>query len=197
MNLPTQYAWVRNVGMLPRMVDMAINLLGTKEISGQGNNATIMEWANELRRAGVDGLDQYSNDDIPWCGLFAAILAFRRRGIASEVVQEPLWARNWDDYGNPIAKRVNGRLVFSEGKRASLGDVLVFERGNGGHVALYIAEDAMSFHVIGGNQTNAVTVTRILKSRCIAVRRPHYVAQPASVRPFHVAASGSISVNEA
>lgn len=184
MNLPTQYQWLQSAGTLPRMVDMAINLLGTKEISGRGNNATIMEWSNELRRAGVDGLDQYSNDDIPWCGLFVAILAFRRRGIASEVVNEPLWARNWARYGQNSAQ-------------ASLGDVLVFQRPTGGHVGLYIAEDPQCYHVLGGNQSNAVTITRILKSRCLAVRRPHYVAQPASVRPFHVAASGSISVNEA
>lgn len=184
MNLPSQYAWVRNAGILPRMVDMAINLLGTKEISGQGNNATIMEWSNELRRAGVDGLDGYSNDDIPWCGLFVAILAFRRRGLATEVVADPLWARNWARYGQ-------------KSPQASLGDVLVFQRPTGGHVGIYIAEDPQHYHVLGGNQSNAVTITRILKSRCLAVRRPHYVAQPASVRPFHVAASGAISTNEA
>jgi uncharacterized protein (TIGR02594 family) len=197
MNLPTQYQWLQSAGTLPRMIDMAISLLGTKEIVGRGSNRTIMEWSNELRRAGVDGLDQYSNDDIAWCGLFVAILAFRRRGIVTEVVNEPLWARNWADYGDPIAKRSTGKLVFSDDKRASLGDVLVFERGNGGHVALYIAEDSMSYHIIGGNQSNAVTVTRILKSRCLAVRRPRYIAQPASVRPYHVAASGAISSNEA
>jgi cell wall-associated NlpC family hydrolase len=99
-------------------------------------------------------------------------------------VQEPLWARNWARYGQ-------------KSPQASLGDVLVFQRPTGGHAGIYIAEDPQCYHVLGGNQSNAVTITRIMKSRCIAVRRPRYVAQPASVRPYHVAASGAISSNEA
>jgi cell wall-associated NlpC family hydrolase len=35
-----------------------------------------------------------------------------------------------------------------------LGDVLVFRRGGGGHVALYVGEDEEAFHVLGGNQAD-------------------------------------------
>jgi uncharacterized protein (TIGR02594 family) len=104
--------------------------------------------------------------------------------VVKEVVSFPLWARSWVNYGvkSPIA---------------SLGDLLVFERGNGGHVGFYIAEDASAYHVIGGNQSNRVCITRILKDRCIAVRRPPYATPPEAMRPYKVTASGAISTNEA
>ena len=80
----------------------------------------------------------------------------------------------------------------------ALGVVLVFQRvGGGGHVGFYVAEDGHAFHVLGGNQSDAVTITRIAKARCITFRRPIYREQPKSVKAYRVAASGSLSVNEA
>jgi hypothetical protein len=78
-----------------------------------------------------------------------------------------------------------------------LGDVLVFTRNGGGHVGFYVAEDKDCYHVLGGNQSNSVTITRIAKSRCIAFRRPIYINTPASVKPYLVGASGAISEDEA
>ena len=84
------------------------------------------------------------------------------------------------------------------GKRAiRRGDVLVFKRKGGGHVGLYVGHDASAFHVLGGNQSDRVSITRLSRNRLVAVRRPAYRAQPANVRPIPLAASGSLSVNEA
>ena len=80
---------------------------------------------------------------------------------------------------------------------AALGDVLVFKRKGGGHVGLYVGHDASAFHVLGGNQSDRVTISRLSKQRLVAARRPAYRAQPANVRPIPLAASGSLSVNEA
>lgn len=44
-----------------------------------------------------------------------------------------------------------------------LGDVLVFPRGAGGHVAFYVGEDSRHFHILGGNQDNQVSI--ILKAK--------------------------------
>lgn len=178
-----RYRWLRDLSPLPRMVAEGIALLGTKEVVGRGSNRTIISWSTELQEAFVR-ISGFSDDDIPWCGLFVAILAFRRRGLATEVVADPLWARNWARYGQ-------------KSPQASLGDVLVFQRPTGGHVGIYIAEDPQCYHVLGGNQSNAVTITRIMKSRCIAVRRPIYLSTPSTVKPYHVAPSGGISRNEA
>ena len=64
-------------------------------------------------------------------------------------------------------------------------------------MGFYIAEDATAYHVLGGNQSDRVCITRIKRDRCIAVRRPAMNVAPATVRPFVVAVSGTISTNEA
>lgn len=178
---PKGYEWLASVGQLPRTIVEAMRLHGVAEVVGKGSNATILSWRDELNAAGVK-IAGYSDDDIPWCGLFAAIAAHR---AGKRVPENPLWARNWAKFGSPVIK-------------AALGDVLVFQRpGGGGHVGFYIGEDRTAFHVLGGNQGNAVTITRIRKERCIAVRRPEYSVPPASVRRFELAAAGALSVNEA
>lgn len=181
--LPIAYRWLGDLKVLPKTIEFALDLFGVHEVVGQGSNRTILSWCDELNAAGVK-IEGYSDDDIPWCGLFAAIVVFRRRDNKNEVVKEPLWARNWAKYGTKAAC-------------ACLGDILVFERGSSGHVGFYVAEDTDYYHVLGGNQSDQVGITRVAKSRCIAIRRPNYQVVPASVRPYHVASSGAISHDEA
>lgn len=180
MNYPFGYEWLANVGTLPKTIQEALKLLGVAEVVGKGSNKTIIGWRDELNQAGVK-IDGYSDDDIPWCGLFAAIVAHR---AGKTVVEDPLWARNWAKFGVSTMQ-------------ASLGDCLVFGRNGGGHVGWYVAEDSTAYHVLGGNQSNKVCITRVAKDRCIAVRRPPYNVQPASVKPYVVKAGGSLSSNEA
>jgi uncharacterized protein (TIGR02594 family) len=180
MTYPAGYEWLGQIGQLPRTIQEGLKLFGTAEIVGKGSNRTIMSWRDELNQAGV-AITGYSDDDIPWCGLFAAIVAHR---AGKAVVAAPLWARSWAKFG------------FG-GYQASLGDVLVFVRDGGGHVGFYVAEDTSAYHVLGGNQGNRVSITRIAKDRCIAVRRPDYKVRPASVKPYQVKAGGALSRNEA
>lgn len=162
----------------PKVLVEAVKLYGTKEIVGSQHSKEILSWAKEL------GLEKtYTNDEIPWCGLFTAIV-IKRAGF--QVVSKPLWARDWSNFGTKQSE-------------AMLGDVLVFTRpGGGGHVGFYIGEDDTCYHVLGGNQANMVNTTRILKSRCIAIRRCDWkVSQPKQVRKIKLNSNGSISTNEA
>ncbi len=161
----------------PIIVLEGLKLMGTAEVPGAKSNAEIMSWAREVGVANI-----YTNDDIAWCGLFVALLVKR---TGREIVKEPLWARSWLKWG-----------VKSE--LPSLGDIMVFSRdGGGGHVAVYIAEDATTYHVLGGNQGNKVSITRIKKDRLLDARSPIYKNRPESVRPYFVSANGAISNNEA
>lgn len=172
MTLPTAYAWLaKEPG--PLMLVEALKLHGTKEVIGRGDNPTILEWAREVGLA-------YSHDETPWCGLFMAVVA-KRAGL--QPPKEPLWALSWRGFGKPVAAPM-------------LGDVLVFSRAGGGHVALYVGEDAACWHCLGGNQSDAVRFTRIPKSRQHWARRPNYVDQPANVRAVKLAANGRISAKE-
>lgn len=180
MTYPKGYEWLGKVGQMPKIVQEALALHGTKETPGPGDNPVILKWAQEV---GKDVAAVYGDDAIPWCGLFAAVVVHR---AGYPVISGPLWAKNWAKFGQKSDK-------------PSLGDVLVFERpGGGGHVGFYVAEDESAFHVLGGNQSDAVTVARIAKSRCVAVRRPYWkIAQPASVKSYRVATGGKLSENEA
>lgn len=176
MKFPKNYEWLGEVGALPKITQEALKLFGTFETPGAADNPVIMGWAKEL------GLNKtYSADSIPWCGLFMAIVA-KRSG--REPVEGPLWARNWANFG-----------VYAD--HASLGDILVFRRAAGGHVGTYICEDDLHYYTLGGNQSDAVTIAKIEKSRCIAVVRPVYKNRPASAKPYRRSLAGKVSTNEA
>lgn len=176
MKYPAGYEWLGELGPLPKIIQEALKLHGTVEVPGKKNSPTIMGWAKET---GLD--DVYSADSVPWCGLFVAAVVQRS---GREYVKNPLWARNWQHFG-----------IYAD--HASLGDILVFVRDGGGHVGFYVCEDDSYYYVLGGNQSDAVTITKILKGRCIAVTRPVYKARPASAKPYHRSVAGKVSTNEA
>lgn len=175
MKLPKAYSWL-SAEPAPKMLIEALKLFGTLEAPGNSDNPIIMSWAQELGLAQI-----YSDDAIPWCGLFMAVVAKRAGKVIPSL---PLWARSWATWGMASPK-------------AELGDVLVFARSGGGHVALYVGEDDMCYHCLGGNQGDAVSIARVEKSRCIAVRRLYSVGVPANVRSIRLAANGTPSTNEA
>jgi uncharacterized protein (TIGR02594 family) len=175
--LPSRYGWLaREPG--PKMIVEALKLYGTLETPGSANNPTIIAWAKEV---GGEVADAYKADSIPWCGLFMAVVAKR---AGKEIPKHPLWALSWSAFG-------------AKAPAAALGDVLVFVRNGGGHVGLYVGEDASAFHVLGGNQSDRVCITRVSRGRLYAARRPLYRVQPSNVRPIHLEATGALSLNEA
>jgi len=161
----------------PKILVEAVKHIGVKEIVGSKHNPVILNWAKDL------GLGKtYTKDEIPWCGLF---IAFCAHSAGVQVVDKPLWALSWANYGTKVAEPM-------------LGDILTFKRDGGGHVGIYVGEDKDCYHVLGGNQGNAVSVTRIVKSRLYQARRTAWkVAQPANVRKIVLSAKGEISKNEA
>jgi uncharacterized protein (TIGR02594 family) len=181
--LPKMYQWLADEEG-PKILREALSHYGTLEMRGKDNNPDITKWAGEV---GGNVADVYTNDEIPWCGLFIAVCA-KRAGYA--VPKDPLWALNWDTFG--VAKPV-----------AMLGDVLTFIRktttgARAGHVALYVGEDEAAYHVLGGNQSDCVCVTRIAKTRLYAIRRSNFkVGQPSNVRQIMLSVSGKLSDNEA
>jgi uncharacterized protein (TIGR02594 family) len=107
---------------LPRMLQEARKLFGTREVAGSANNPVILGWAKEVGLA-----KSYTDDAVPWCGLFLAVVAKR---AGKPLVEGPLWARSWVAFGNAADE-------------AQLGDVLVFRRAeSAGHVGLYVGEDS-------------------------------------------------------
>ena len=130
--------------------------LGTREAAGAANSATILGWA---KRLGTRVLGMvYNADSVPWCGVFVAV-CLAEDGIAAAPLA--VRATSWAAWGQALRP-----------DRLAPGAIMVFARPGGGHVGFYVGEDAVAYHVLGGNQGDAVTITRIAKSRCIARRWP-------------------------
>jgi uncharacterized protein (TIGR02594 family) len=164
----------------PQILVQAKKLIGTKEIFGPKHNDEIMSWAKDL---GIE--KNYTNDEIAWCGLFMAIVCKRAKLEINMTAREALWALNWNKFG-------------TRQKVAMLGDVLTFTRKSGGHVGIYVGEDDVCYHILGGNQSNMVNITRIAKNRLSQIRRTSWkIAQPANVRVIKLNPNGFISENEA
>lgn len=176
--IPDKYKWLLSEPG-PSMLVEALKHYGTIETPGLANNSKIIAWAAEL---GKPVQDVYKADSIPWCGLFMGIIA-KRSGY--EPPKSPLWALSWATFGE-------------RAECGKLGYVLVFVRNGGGHVALYVGEDATSYYTLGGNQSDSVCITRIAKSRLYTVRKPIYkLAEPKNVRSIILSTSGVLSTDEA
>lgn len=176
MKIPKAYQWLLQEGA-PRHLLKALELFGVTETVGSVHNPIIMGWAKEL------GLEKvYTADEIPWCGLFAAIVIHR---AGRPVVKDPLWALNWNKFGVQVSKPM-------------LGDILTFSRNGGGHVGFYVFETPTHYGVLGGNQGNQVSIVQIAKSRLSMARRPEYTNQPVNIRSILVDGKGTpVSTNEA
>lgn len=174
--VPKQYRWLYSENGPPLLVE-ALSHYGEKEVSGYKNNPKIIEWARFVgQKLGIVVKD----DETPWCGTFMAYCA-KVCGLTPPDIA--VRASSWKDFGVPETK-------------ATLGDVLVFTRTGGGHVGIYVGEDELCYHVLGGNQGDAVSIVRIQKIRCTAIRRPEYFI-PYFGRKVFLTASGVISSNEA
>lgn len=157
----------------------AARLIGVREnTSPRADNAVIMDWADVLDIG-------YASDEVPWCGLFVAHCM--ATGVPEEPLpSNPLGARNWMTYGTTVP--------------AQLGAVMVFWRTSPqswkGHVALYWAEDDTHYHVLGGNQSNAVNIKRMPKSRFLQAQWPSLLP-PQNIRRIGSANGVLESVTEA
>ena len=91
---------------------------------------------------------------VPWCGDFVQTC------LAMTLTDEPLpvnpyAAINWATWGKETTPKRGAILSFWRGSPA----------GWEGHVGFYIGEDAGFFHVLGGNQSDMISETKIAKSR--------------------------------
>ena len=138
-------------GALPWITE-AKSALGRHEAR---DRSWLMDWLTR------DGRSLGDPSKTPWCGDFVETcirVALPDEPLLGALGSNPYWARNW--------------MLFGQMVPPILGAVLVFERGSGGHVGFAVGQDDTHFYVLGGNQSDAVTLTRIAKSRLIGARWP-------------------------
>lgn len=157
--------------------EVAERLIGTQEDTSYRSNPVIMKWAKDI---GGWVASYYKDDSIPWCGLFVAHCV-TSVGLPLEI-QNPLSALAWNKYGTKT--------------EPCLGAIMTFTRSGGGHVGFYVSEDSSTYHILGGNQSNSVNITKLVKSRFVGARWPtdleHLQVPGRIVKRF----DGKISENE-
>lgn len=129
-------------------VNELLKVRGLHEVE---NYAALVRWLKS------DGNTLGDPRRFPWCG--DAIETSIKNTLPNEKLpSNPYWVRNYLDWGL--------------GVKPQYGAILVFGRGSGGHVGYYMGETKDYFLVLGGNQGNAVTISRVAKNRLLGVRWP-------------------------
>lgn len=151
--------------------------IGVHEDTSPASNPLIIGWAKRLRIA-------YNNDETPWCGLFVAHCI----GLTlptEPLPTNPLGARNWSNFGVACTPQPGAVMTFWRESRTS----------GKGHVGFYVGEDAAAFHILGGNQGDAVNVKRFPRERFLTARWPKTAPAPTG-GPRRLQADGSFSDTE-
>jgi uncharacterized protein (TIGR02594 family) len=140
--------------MITTPFEMAQTFMGTKEVEGIVDNPLILAM---LRTD-----DTWpKNDEVPWCSAFMNFVCKCCRVVRSK----SLAAKSWLNFGLSI--NLN---------EAQIGfDVIILHRGTNpanGHVGFYAGMDgANKVRVLGGNQSNSVSIDSFPVSRIAGVRR--------------------------
>ncbi|MFC5477771.1 TIGR02594 family protein [Massilia suwonensis] len=169
-----------NISPVLPWFEEARRLSGTKEILGPRNNPEILDWASDLDI-------YYPGDDVPWCGLFTAHCIGAT--LPDEVLpKDPLTARAWERFGDPTEPRFGAIMVFWRGSITS----------GKGHVGFYAGEDTKAFRILGGNQSDRVSVAWISRERFIRARWPRSAVNlVGGITTVHVERREDLSHNEA
>jgi uncharacterized protein (TIGR02594 family) len=132
-------------------IQVAKRFLGIKEIEGQKDNPFVV-WC--LSTCGLD-----TSDETPWCSAFINAICFML-GLQRS---NSAWARSWLDVGTPVPL-----------EQAKSGfDICIFQMGTGtqGHVGFYVGLHEEDIMILGGNQSNSVSLKMYPKEILLGVRR--------------------------
>lgn len=135
--------------MLALMLQNAFIEMNVKEVKGKNHNPRILHYHNFTSL-------KASTDEIPWCSSYLNFIVIKSGGTGTNSAM----ARSWENWGKELKKPVPGCIgVFSRGSDKRFG-----------HVAIYLYETKKYIYVIGGNQSDMVSVTPIAKSRLVGYR---------------------------
>ena len=143
----------------PPWLKRAFQELGEHEIAGRKSNPDIERFLQST----VEGPPGHMADEIHWCSAFVncmiedATLLEGTNNVA---------ARSWLAFGKPIKNPVRGCIV-------------VFSRPNNGpnsgHVAFFLKKTGSTIRVLGGNQSDSVSIGDYPASRLLGYRLPEEV----------------------
>lgn len=134
------------------LIDIASAELGVTEISGAEHNERILQYAREA------GFSWYKSDETSWCSVFLNWVAHRAGLDRSNDAR----AHSWVNIGQTVTHPVPGDLVL-----LSSNGVRVY------HVGIFtgLSDNGRSVFVLGGNQSNRVSIAPFPLSHVMAYKR--------------------------
>jgi uncharacterized protein (TIGR02594 family) len=148
--------------MTPAWLTLAHKEMGVEEVAGAASNPRIMTYF-----ACAPHSEWVQGDDVPWCGAFATFL-MSQSGLP--LPPEPLRARSWLAWGEPLSEPAPGCVV-------------ILKRGTDpkqGHVTFYVqsGDDGKSLYCLGGNQGDRVCIAKYRAADVLGYRWPPGQAKP-------------------
>lgn len=158
-------------------VEIARSYLGLTEIGATNKHPTIDAWAKTLSGEWLIGQ--------PWCGTFMAQV-FKEAGLETKIPKDFYRAKAWESAGTKL-------------NAPAYGCIVTFTRDGGGHVGLVVGKTKNGLlKVLGGNQSNAITIQDFDPKRVTAYRWVSTGTVPLDHRyDLPVLPAGKISTNEA
>lgn len=144
------------------LYDHAMRYVGIREVAGDKDNYRIMAWLT------LDH-DWPKHDEVPWCSGWLNEMCWQLKVLPRS---KSLLARSWLGVGTPVSE-AEVQVGF---------DIVILKRGSGrqpgpenrtasGHVGLFAGFDGNKVLVLGGNQSNEVSIAYYPKSRVLGYRR--------------------------
>jgi uncharacterized protein (TIGR02594 family) len=139
--------------------------------------AGIKQWVSE----------KFDPRQTPWCGAFVDLVISKT--LPNEKLPENTWgARNWLTFGTSCTLQTGAIAVFWRGKKS----------GWSGHVGFIDAIDHKNrrIRVLGGNQSDAVTLAWLSMDRLLDVRWPKTAPKGTGAVKTASSKGAKVSTNE-
>ena len=134
------------------VINIALSEYGVKEVPGEKDNPRILQYFEEIGHSWV------KDEQTAWCSAFVNWVMKK----ANKRISGKLNARSW--------LKVGVETVLPD-----KGDVVVLWREDPkswkGHVAFFIRQSKDHVYLLGGNQSNAVSIVKYPKSRVLSYRK--------------------------
>jgi uncharacterized protein (TIGR02594 family) len=157
--------------MNPAWYDIAVGEIGVREVAGSKHNPRILEYHAQTGLAAT-------TDEVPWCGSFVAWTLYRAGIDYQSVWATAAGARQWLKFGRELT-----------GNRVTPGAIVVLRRGQppSGHVGIFagwVDKERTKLRVLGGNQSNMVSIAVYPATQVLGFRWPKNVPLPVVAQPL-------------
>lgn len=126
--------------------------VGLKEDTSKSkHNPTILYMLSKMGKYSGESKAWWAEDETAWCGLF---VGYCLGESGRHVIKEWYRARAWES------------VEMTKLSQPAYGCIVTFTRQGGGHVGFVVGKDKLgNLMVLGGNQSNSVSITPFAVSR--------------------------------